>query len=290
MDNGQPTNGVYDFQFRLFDLEIGGVHVGSTIIKSDIPVSQGLFTIPDVDFGSGRFNGEARWLEISVRPGGSTGSFTPLVPLQPITATPNALYSLTSGALQGNPVANIAPTTGQALVWNDIQWAPTTLQYIPTGAVLFFNLSSCPPGWTEYVIGRGRYLVGSPAGGAQGSTVGTPLANLENRSVGSHNHPITDPGHTHSKTDPGHNHAIFDPGHSHSIDLDNNLGSGGIDDAGESSAGITNTASNTTGIGISSSSSGITINSSATNILVNNEGSVWGTNAPYVQLLICRKD
>jgi len=87
-DHGQVAEGVYDFQFKLFDAESGGIQVGVTVIKEDIPVTKGLFTISDLDFGSGIFNGEARWLEIGVRPGANTGSFTVLSPLQAMTATP----------------------------------------------------------------------------------------------------------------------------------------------------------------------------------------------------------
>jgi hypothetical protein len=93
-ENGQPAEGVYDLQFRLFDAVTGGSQVGVAVIRGDITVTKGLFTVSDVDFGSGIFNGEARWIEISVRPGGSTGSFTPLLLLQPITATPYAIYAL----------------------------------------------------------------------------------------------------------------------------------------------------------------------------------------------------
>jgi hypothetical protein len=35
----------------------------------------------------------------------------------------------------------------------------------PAGAVMFFNLATCPPGWTELVSARGRYLVGLPSAG-----------------------------------------------------------------------------------------------------------------------------
>ena len=50
--------------------------------------------IPQSIFASG----EARWLEIAVRPGASAGSFTNLVPRQPITATP---YAVTAGNFTG---------------------------------------------------------------------------------------------------------------------------------------------------------------------------------------------
>lgn len=58
----------------------------------------------------------------------------------------------------------------------------------PSGAVMFFNLSSCPSGWSELTAARGRYPVGLPSGGTLGATVGTALSNTENRPVGQHTH------------------------------------------------------------------------------------------------------
>jgi hypothetical protein len=111
-DNGQPANGYFDLQYRLFDAEIGGNQVGVTVIKEDILVTKGLFIIPDLNFGLGIFNGEASWLEIGVRPAGSNGSFTILSPLQSLTATPYAVYALNSpsGAGSGDITAVLAGT------------------------------------------------------------------------------------------------------------------------------------------------------------------------------------
>ncbi len=97
MDNGAPANGTYDFRFRLYTAQTGGSQVGTTKYRNDVPVQNGLFTI-SLDFGSGVFNGEERWLEVAVRPGTSTGSYTVLAPRQPIRAVPYAL-SLRPGAV-----------------------------------------------------------------------------------------------------------------------------------------------------------------------------------------------
>jgi hypothetical protein len=63
--SGAPVNGTCNFQFSLFDALSGGAQIGATQTKSGVSVSNGLFTIPDLDFGSGAFNGEARWLAIA---------------------------------------------------------------------------------------------------------------------------------------------------------------------------------------------------------------------------------
>jgi hypothetical protein len=92
-DGGTPANGSFDLQFRLFDALAGGNQVGAPVIRDDVPVNNGIFSVT-LDFGANAFPGANRFLEIAVRPGASTGTFTTLSPLQPITATPYALRSL----------------------------------------------------------------------------------------------------------------------------------------------------------------------------------------------------
>ncbi|RME12645.1 MAG: hypothetical protein D6802_03630 [Ardenticatenia bacterium] len=94
-DGGNPANGTYDFRFKLYDAQTGGSQVGSTVTANDVTVTDGLFTV-QLDFGN-VFDGTALWLEIGVRPGDSTGSYTTLNPRQALTAAPFAM-SLMPGA------------------------------------------------------------------------------------------------------------------------------------------------------------------------------------------------
>src|SRR5262245_50961327 len=73
-DGASPAQGTYDFQFTLFPGPSGGVAVGGPLLRDDVPVTSGLFTVL-LDFGAGPFAGSARWLEIGVRPGASSGAF-----------------------------------------------------------------------------------------------------------------------------------------------------------------------------------------------------------------------
>jgi hypothetical protein len=93
LDEEAPADGDYDFRFKLYNADTGGDQVGRTIVKADLTVSDGVFTT-ELNFGSGAFNGGARWLEVAVRPGSSTGGYTILSPRQPLTATPYALNVL----------------------------------------------------------------------------------------------------------------------------------------------------------------------------------------------------
>jgi hypothetical protein len=89
-DNNQ-VNVNCDFLFSLWDAESGPLQVGDTLAKT-ILVKNGLFTA-NLDFGSGAFDGETRWLEISVRCPTGIGSYT-TIGRQVITAAPYASYSL----------------------------------------------------------------------------------------------------------------------------------------------------------------------------------------------------
>ena len=87
-EGGHPANGAYDLQFRLYSAADGGHQVGSTVIKHNVQVIQGLFTV-ELDFDDA-FTGKRRWLEVSVRHAGS-GAYTLLQPRQELTAAPYAL-------------------------------------------------------------------------------------------------------------------------------------------------------------------------------------------------------
>ncbi|MDQ7029064.1 MAG: tail fiber domain-containing protein [Ardenticatenia bacterium] len=130
-DGGSPASGSYDFQFALYDAASGGAQVGSTVTLDDVTVSDGVFTV-QLDFGSIAFDGNARWLEIGVRPGNSTNSYTTLTPRQALTAVPYALYSLTApwSGLTGVPAgfADGVDDVGLSSVsWTDIQNRPAGL-------------------------------------------------------------------------------------------------------------------------------------------------------------------
>lgn len=145
LDGGNAVSGSYDFEFKLFNAANGGGQVGSTLTKQDVVVSEGVFTV-QLDFGS-VFDGTALWLDIGVRPGASTGSYTSLSPRQPLTAAPYALHSTSTGALEGRAVSNAAPNAGQVLKWNGSQWAPASDETGGGGgSVPWSSLTSVPAG------------------------------------------------------------------------------------------------------------------------------------------------
>ncbi len=89
--DGSPVNDRCDFRFSLWNAASGGVQIGSAQTHSNVEVNNGLFTIPNLSFGTGYFNGDARWLQISVCCPAGSGSYTALSPRQKLNPAPYAL-------------------------------------------------------------------------------------------------------------------------------------------------------------------------------------------------------
>ncbi len=118
-DDG-PVTGTCDFQFALYAASSGGSPL-ATADRNGEPVTNGYFDV-GLDFGADAFAGQRRWLGIQVKCGSET-SYADLG-RQELTATPNALYATSTGALHRHPVSITAPTSGQVLKWDGTQWAP----------------------------------------------------------------------------------------------------------------------------------------------------------------------
>jgi hypothetical protein len=97
---GSPVNGTVHLRFSLWDAAgtgdppAGGNQVGSSQIRMDVPISQGVFSVEvntGGEFGNQAFNGEARWLQVEVCTDGTCASSTVLGPRQLMTAAPYAL-------------------------------------------------------------------------------------------------------------------------------------------------------------------------------------------------------
>lgn len=94
-DEGAPANGVYDLEFVLYGMDIGGTQVGPTVTLEDQQVVDGNFQV-ELDFGD-VFDGSTRWVEISVRQGADIGGFTELAPRLKVGSAPQASYATKAG-------------------------------------------------------------------------------------------------------------------------------------------------------------------------------------------------
>lgn len=102
----KPAEGKFDWRVSLFDADVGGNLAGPINTNVNVAVVGGWFTTT-LDFGPKAFLGDARWIELSVRPAGA-GAFTPLTPRQPIASAPYAMFAVTPAGPAG-PVGATGP-------------------------------------------------------------------------------------------------------------------------------------------------------------------------------------
>lgn len=99
---GNPVTGSFDFRFSIFDASGGGTTVAGPVTQSAVGVTNGLFNVT-LDFGTGVFNGPARWLEIAVRTNGGP-VFSNLSPRQALLPAPYAIHSGTASNVANGSV------------------------------------------------------------------------------------------------------------------------------------------------------------------------------------------
>lgn len=154
---------------------------------------------------------------------------------------------------------------------------------VPSGAVMAFNLASCPSGWSALSGAAGRFIVGT-------GTLSSDTYSLDDTG-GEARHTLTAnemPAHTHSIDPPNTGVSISDPGHSHTFSYQqfNSQWSGSSVTAMADIGG--NAASKAT----STTYTGIT---ASVDIAPFTSGSAGGGAAhenrpPYLALLYCQKN
>jgi hypothetical protein len=71
-------------------------------------------------------------------------------------------------------------------------------QIVPAGAVMAFDLTACPEGWTPLADAQGRVIVGTGGALARNAKVGADQVTLSSAQMPAHTHSVTDPGHAHT--------------------------------------------------------------------------------------------
>ncbi|MCF6287752.1 MAG: hypothetical protein L3J53_00760 [Proteobacteria bacterium] len=146
LESGSPANGSYDVIVDAYYYpDIGSVVATQTFLA--ITVTNGLFNIPEVDFGNALYNGYEVWLEVSVRPAG-VGVYTALTPRQRVSAAP---YAVQAEFLAANGASN-----GEVLQFDGNNWVAAAISGFSPWSQSGITLSS-----------PGKVGIGEPTPSAQ---------------------------------------------------------------------------------------------------------------------------
>lgn len=169
--DGAPANGLFDLRFALYDsTNLPGGLLAGPVTNASVAVSNGLFTTA-LNFGN-VFTGASNWLDIAVSASGSN-SFTALLPRQPLTPSPYAIFAGAAAAVTG-PV-NASQLSGTL--------SPTN--FFATIVTNFPEVSGALPKTNNFVSHGGRLLIFATGNGYPntGTIVGMAVQ-LDGVSVG----------------------------------------------------------------------------------------------------------
>lgn len=178
LQNGEPIDGVCDFQFSLWDEASAGNQIGSLQTLNNVPVVNGLFVV-SLNFGAA-FEGNPRWLEMAVScPAG--GAFTPVIPRQELTATPYAHHAATApwSGLKGIPSGFADGVDDGESYYAGFGLSLNGTEFSVTGAP-WAGLTGVPSGFADGIDNDTIYTAGFglTLSGTQFTVTGAPWAGL----------------------------------------------------------------------------------------------------------------
>ncbi len=196
----EPVTDTCDFQFSLYGSISGTDQVGVTKYVTGVTVSGGYFTVNNLDFGSGAFQGSERYLQISVRCPAGSGGYTALSPrqmvqpapyalalpglwTQPNATSPNLIGGYSSNTVQSNVVGATIGGGGSQV------WGPNSVAAnygtIAGGVDNQVTMSEATVGGGAENTASGRY---STVGGGYQNTAGdrgaTVIGGIDNQALG----------------------------------------------------------------------------------------------------------
>src|SRR5881394_3612531 len=118
-DGTTAASGNVQLQIRLYDSLSGGTQIGSTVNIPSVALINGVFST-ELDFGATAFDGSPRFLEIGVRPAGTSNPYTILSPRQHLSSVPYATQARNAaqlGGIDANQYVSTA-TVGSSFVRN----------------------------------------------------------------------------------------------------------------------------------------------------------------------------
>lgn len=170
-----PANGNFDFEFKLFDAVAGGSQVGGTVTRPSVAVINGIFST-QLDFGAAAFGGAARFVEIGVRPTGTTDPMTILSPRQEVLSGPYAIQARNAAQLGGIDASEYVTTTtvGNAFIRNGSTLQTASLNISGNG---FFGgnvgVGTATPDTKLQVLSSGYGITQTSSGVTVGSFIST---------------------------------------------------------------------------------------------------------------------
>lgn len=155
-DRGNPANGVYDLQLKVWDTEVAGSEL-LTRTFNDLTVEEGLFAldVPTTDSrGDPVFDGSPRWISVGFRPGSGSGldPFT-FTARQRLSQAPEASFAERAGTSVFAEAAGLAQTADfatQAGSLTDPLWVGTP-----------FEVAAFGDGTDEVLINTQSQIIGS---------------------------------------------------------------------------------------------------------------------------------
>ena len=136
-DGGTNANGTYTMIFKLYDADTNGNQISAAITNSP-SLFNGLFSV-NLDFGSGAFNGNARWLDITITNGPTPPqTLTPRVQVLP---APYALFAAVAATVTNGAIMN-SQLAASAVATTNIQNGAITTAQLAAGAVGNANLAA----------------------------------------------------------------------------------------------------------------------------------------------------
>lgn len=144
-DNNASANGNFDFEFRLFENQNGGIAL-ATNARPAVPVTNGVFNVV-LDFGV--FPAANRFLEIGVRPAGG-GAFITLAPRSKILSTPFSTNAISATSATSATNATNATTANNALQLGGVNAS----QFVQTNDARLSDSRNPLPNSTNYIQNR----------------------------------------------------------------------------------------------------------------------------------------
>lgn len=132
LDSGSPANGDYNIRIALMLTEFPGPFAVTFRDFPTVEVTNGLFNIPEVDFGDAVYDGTEYWLLLLVKKSDDPGSHTALEPRQRLSAVPYAVqaeFLAANGASNGDVLQfDGSNWVGQAVTTTPSPWTVTGSQ------------------------------------------------------------------------------------------------------------------------------------------------------------------